>query len=93
MMQGSELTVYEKVAQHELLKHKQTMSGLLIHKAAQVVGADVMAAISPLNAVNFDNRAHQEQLKGVLEILGTRELTGKSQIKVYGVVFKMLSPL
>jgi hemerythrin superfamily protein len=77
MMQGSELTVYEKVAQHELLKHKQTMSGLLIHKAAQVVGADVMAAISPLNAVNFDNRAHQEQLKGVLEILGTRELTGQ----------------
>jgi hemerythrin superfamily protein len=77
MMEGSELTVYEKVAQHELLKHKQTMSGLLIHKAAQVVGADVMAAISPLNAVNFDNRAHQEQLKGVLEILGTRELTGQ----------------
>lgn len=77
LMKGSELTLFEKVAQHELLKHKQTMSGLLIHKAAQVVGADVMAAISPLNAVNFDNRAHQEQLKGILEILGTRELTGQ----------------
>jgi hemerythrin superfamily protein len=36
-----------------------------------------MAAISPLNAVNFDNRAHQEQLKGILEILGTRQLTGQ----------------
>ncbi len=78
MMQSSDLTVFEKTSQLELLKHKQTMTGLLIHKCAQVVGADVMAAISPLNAVNFDNRAHQEQLKGVLEILGTRELTGQN---------------
>lgn len=77
MMQSSDLSVFEKTAQLELLKHKQTMTGLLIHKCAQVVGADVMAAISPLNAVNFDNRAHQEQLKGVLELLGTRELTGQ----------------
>jgi hemerythrin superfamily protein len=77
LMEGSELTIFEKVAQLELLKHKQAMSGLLVHKAAQVVGADVMAAIGPLNAINFDNRAHQEQLKGILEILGTRELTGQ----------------
>lgn len=77
LMEGSELTLFEKVGQHELLKHKQTMSGLLIHKAAQIVGADVEAAITPLNTVNFENRAHQEQLKGILEILGTRELTGK----------------
>ena len=77
LMEGSELTLFEKVAEHELLKHKQTMTGLLIHKAAQVVGADVDAAISPLNTVNFENRAHQEQLKGILEVLGVRELTGK----------------
>lgn len=77
MMQGSELNLYEKVAQHELLKHAQVMSGLVVHKAAQVVGADIEAAITPLNTVNFENRAHQEQLKGVLEILGTRELTGQ----------------
>ncbi len=77
LMQGSELNVYEKVFQHELLKHQQTMTGLLIHKAAQVVGADVEAAITPLNTVNFENRAHQEQLKGILEVLGVRELTGK----------------
>ncbi|QYO67731.1 hemerythrin domain-containing protein [Leptolyngbya sp. 7M] len=77
LMQGSELSLYEKFAQHELLKHGQTMSGLLIHKAAQVVGADVEAAITPLNTVNFENRAHQEQLKGVLEVIGVRELTGK----------------
>src|SRR4028119_1603821 len=74
LMEGSELTLFEKVSQHELLKHKQTMTGLLIHKAAQVVGADIEAAIAPLNAVNFENRAHQEQLKG---ILGVRELTGQ----------------
>jgi len=34
------------------------------------------AAITPLNTINFENRAHQEQLKGILEILGVRELTG-----------------
>lgn len=77
LMGGSELTLVEKISQHELLKHKQVMTGLLMHKAAQVVGADVDAAISPLNTVNFENRAHQEQLKGILEIMGVRELTGQ----------------
>jgi hemerythrin superfamily protein len=41
------------------------------------VGADVDMAFGPLNTVNFENRAHQEQLKGILEQVGTRELTGK----------------
>jgi hemerythrin superfamily protein len=77
LMSGSELTIYEKIFQHELLKHQQTMSGLIVHKAAQKIGADVMAAIAPLNTINFENRAHQEQLKGVLEVLGVRELTGE----------------
>jgi hemerythrin superfamily protein len=77
LMSASELTLYEKFTQLELLKHGQVMAGIVIHKAAQQVGADVEAAIGPLNTVNFENRAHQEQLKGVLEILGTRELTGK----------------
>ncbi|MFM2304566.1 MAG: hypothetical protein RLZZ135_1978 [Cyanobacteriota bacterium] len=77
LMTGSKLSLYEKVSQHELLKHQQFMSGVLVHKAAQVVGADVEAAISPLNTLNFENRAHQEQLKGVLEVLGVRELTGQ----------------
>lgn len=76
-MQGSELSFYERAVHHELLKHGQVMSGLIVHKAAQIVGADIEAAIAPLNAVNFENRAHQEQLKGILEILGTRELTGQ----------------
>jgi len=76
-LMSSELTLFEKLSQHELLKHKQAMAGLLIHKAAQVVGADIEAAITPLNTVNFENRAHQEQLKGILEILGVRELTGQ----------------
>jgi hemerythrin superfamily protein len=77
LMQGSELNLYEKVSKHELLKHQQVMTGLTIHKAAQKVGADVMMAIGPLNTINFENRAHQEQLKGILEILGVRELTGQ----------------
>ncbi|ELR98484.1 hemerythrin domain-containing protein [Gloeocapsa sp. PCC 73106] len=77
LMQDPELTLYEKVAQLELLKHTQVISGLIIHKAAQVVGKDIAQAIVPLNTVNFENRAHQEQLKGFLEVLGTRELTGQ----------------
>jgi hemerythrin superfamily protein len=77
LMNGDELSLYEKAFQHEILKHQQFMSGVLVHKAAQVVGADVEAAITPLNTVNFENRAHQEQLKGVLEVLGVRELTGQ----------------
>lgn len=73
----SELSMYEKMSQHELLKHGQVVSGLVVHKAAQVVGQDVEAALAPLNTVNFENRAHQEQLKGMLEYLGTMELTGQ----------------
>lgn len=75
--QASEMSLYEKMAQHELLKHGQVVSGLVVHKAAQVVGQDVEEALAPLNAVNFENRAHQERLKGMLEYLGTRELTGQ----------------
>lgn len=77
LMDSSEFTLLEKIGQHELLKHKQTMTGLLIHKAAQKVGADIEMAITPLNTVNFENRAHQEQLKGILEVIGVRELTGQ----------------
>ena len=77
LMQGSNLSTYEKTVQFELLKHGQAMSGIIVHKAAQVVGADIEVAITPLNTVNFENRAHQEQLKGILEKLGVRELTGQ----------------
>lgn len=77
LMGGDKLSLYEKVTQYELLKHGQFMSGEIIHKAAQQVGADVLAALGPLNTVNFENRAHQEQLKGVMERVGVLELTGK----------------
>lgn len=77
VMSGDQLSFYKKLVQHELMKHGQVMSGLVVHKAAQVVGADIEVAIAPLNTVNFENRAHQEQLKGMLELVGVRELTGK----------------
>ena len=77
MMKDSELTLFEKVTKQELLKHNQSMSGILVHKAAQVVGADIEVAIAPLNTVNVENRAHQEQLKGMMESLSTLELTGQ----------------
>jgi hemerythrin superfamily protein len=77
LMQSHDLSFYEKVSQHELLKHRLAMFGIEIHKASQVVGADIEKAISPLHSVNFENRGHQEQLQGILEILSTRELTGE----------------
>jgi hemerythrin superfamily protein len=77
MMSGDEFTYYQKLIHHELSKHGQAMSGIIIHKAAQKVGADIEVAISPLNTVNFEGRAHQEQLKGMLEVVGVREMTGK----------------
>ncbi|WP_353931860.1 hemerythrin domain-containing protein [Okeanomitos corallinicola TIOX110] len=77
LMQSEELSFFDKVFQHELLKHQQVMNGMTIHKAAQKVGVDVIAALSNLNTLNFENRAHQEQLKGIIEILGVRELTGQ----------------
>lgn len=77
MMDSNDFSFYQKLIHHELLKHGQAMSGIMIHKAAQVVGADVEVAIGPLNTVNFEGRAHQEQLKGLLEQVGVREMTGK----------------
>jgi hypothetical protein len=76
-MAGDEFTFYQKLLHHELMKHGQTMNGIMIHKAAQVVGADIEVAITPLNTVNFESRAHQEQLKGMLEQVGVREMTGQ----------------
>ena len=76
MMSGNEFTFYQKLIHHELMKHGQAMSGIMIHKAAQVVGADIEVAITPLNTVSFEGRAHQEQLKGMLEQVGVREMTG-----------------
>ncbi|AFZ35664.1 hypothetical protein Sta7437_2114 [Stanieria cyanosphaera PCC 7437] len=77
MMDGSELTLYDKFFQFELLKHQQTMNGLVIHKVAQSLDDKLQAAVEPLNKVNFENRAHQEVLKGVLYFVGTREMAGK----------------
>lgn len=73
IMKDSELTLYEKVGSHELLKHAQVMSGQIVHRAAQVAGPDISQAITPLNTVNSKNRSHQEELQGMLEVLDPRE--------------------
>lgn len=72
-----ELAAYEKILQHESLKQRSVMTGLLLHKVAQVYGDEVQSVVEPLNQVIFCHRAHQEQLKSILLILGTRELTGQ----------------
>lgn len=77
MMAGDELSLYEKASSHEALKHQLVMIGLVLHKAAQAVGDNLEETIDPINKVNFKNRAHQEQMKGILYSLGTRELVGK----------------
>lgn len=77
MMSGSELTLYDKYLQLELLKHQQTMTGLVIHKVAQSLNDELQNLVEPLNRVNFENRGHQEVLKGVLYFVGTREIAGK----------------
>ena len=48
MMDGSELTTYDKFFQFELLKHQQTMTGLVIHKAAQSLDDDLKKAVRTL---------------------------------------------
>ncbi|WP_026073036.1 hypothetical protein [Nodosilinea nodulosa] len=77
MMNGSELSLYDKFFQLELLKHQQVMTGLVLHKVGQTLGDELQDAMEPLNKVNFENRAHQEVLKGVLYFVGTREIAGQ----------------
>lgn len=77
MMNSSELSLYDKFFELELLKHQQAMTGLVVHKVAQSLSSDLQDAMEPLNKVNFENRAHQEVLKGILYFVGTREMAGK----------------
>ncbi len=77
MMSSSDLTLYDKFFQLELLKHQQTMTGLVLHKVAQSLSDALQDAMEPLNKVNFENRAHQEVLKGILYFVGTREMAGQ----------------
>lgn len=77
MISNDQITTYDKFFQLELLKHQQTMTGLVLHKVAQTIGDELQDAMEPLNKVNFENRAHQEVLKGILYFVGTRELAGR----------------
>ncbi|AGY57253.1 hypothetical protein [Gloeobacter kilaueensis] len=77
LISDSEGVLHERVVRYALLKQEQVMNGTLVCRAAQVAAGDLAAAVAPLHAVNFENRAHQEQLKAIIETLGTRELTGK----------------
>lgn len=94
MMDGTELTTYDKFFQFELLKHQQTMTGLVIHKVAQSLDDELQDAMEPLNKVNFENRAHQEILKGVLYFVGTRELAGQEpDMGLWGSVEQAIAAL
>jgi hypothetical protein len=86
IMVSSMSSFFEKVAEHELIKHSQTIAGILIYKAAQIIGTDVAIAIAPLNTVNFDNRNHQEHLKRIMEILSTVEMTGQAAESLWAKV-------
>ena len=76
IMSGNHLDIYEKLMQHEGLKHQLVMTGLLIHKAAQAIDGILQKEIDSINKVNFKNRAHQEQLKSAIYLYGVHQLTG-----------------
>lgn len=76
LMSGNSLDLYEKVLQHEGLKHQLVMTGLLVHKAAQATDGLLQKLVDPINKANFKNRAHQEQLKGAIYFYGVKQLVG-----------------
>ena len=77
MMSSNQLDIYEKFMEQEGLKHQLVMTGLLVHKAAQATDGILQKLVDPINKVNFKNRTHQEQLKGVIYYYGVRQLVGK----------------
>ena len=94
VMSGSELDLYEKIMQHEGLKHQLTMTGLLIHKAAQATDGQLQKVIDPINKVNFKNRAHQEQLKTIIYYYGVRQLVGEeAESNIWGAADDAIAAL
>lgn len=77
LMSGDTLDLYEKILQHEGLKHQLVMTGLLVHKAAQATDGLLQKLVDPINKANFKNRAHQEQLKGAIYFYGVKQLVGE----------------
>ena len=94
IMSGSQLDLYEKILQHEGLKHQLVMTGLLIHKAAQASDGLLQKSIDPINKVNFKNRAHQEQLKTVIYYYGVRQLVGEEpEANIWGAADDAIAAL
>lgn len=94
MMSGSHLDLYEKIMQHEGLKHQLVMTGLLIHKAAQATDGALQKSIDPINKVNFKNRAHQEQLKTIIYFYGVRQLVGEEpEANIWGAADDAIAAL
>ena len=94
VMSGSELDLYEKILQHEGLKHQLVMTGLLIHKAAQATDGELQKVIDPINKVNFKNRAHQEQLKTIIYYYGVRQLVGEeAESNIWGAADDAIAAL
>ncbi|MGF1542291.1 MAG: hemerythrin HHE cation-binding protein [Pleurocapsa sp.] len=94
VMSGSQLDLYEKIMQHEGLKHQLVMTGLLIHKAAQATDGVLQKSIDSINKVNFRNRAHQEQLKTVIYYYGVRQLVGEEpEANIWGAADDAIAAL
>jgi len=82
--------VYQKLIHHELMKHGQPW--VASHDPQSCSGGRgwYWSGNYPLNTVTFEGRAHQEQLKGMLEQVGVREMTGLDAQQDSGHAFKML---
>ena len=94
IMSGSHLDLYEKIMQHEGLKHQLVMTGMLVHKAAQATDNVLQKAIDSINKVNFKNRAHQEQLKTIIYFYGVRQLVGQEpEANIWGAADDAIAAL
>lgn len=94
IMSGNQLALYEKLLQHEGLKHQLVMTGLLIHKSAQATDGVLQKSIDSINKVNFKNRAHQEQLKTIIYYYGVRELVGEEpEANIWGAADDAIAAL
>lgn len=77
MMDEDKATLYDKASQHDLIYHVQYKNGIVLLKAAEVVGPDLEATLNSIESIISDYQSHEEQLKIILKILGTWEMTGK----------------
>jgi hemerythrin superfamily protein len=78
ILQGSEYSFLEKIAEYGFLKQMQIACGNIVHKVAQVSEPDVKLAVGPMAAVNADNISHAKKATAMMEVIGTYQIAGEA---------------